>query len=130
MADLTAALAPAFACGFAVQQLLELSDPVLSRSSDPLRKKIYASAISLIAGFVFAHVTPLSVLRVFQTDANRIIDVIVTALIVSAGTEGFNSVMKFLGDKKEEQKADAAKAKQAADGAMKSVNRGASGVAG
>jgi hypothetical protein len=35
-----------------------------------------------------------------------VVDVIVTALIVSAGTEGFNSIMKFLGYAKEDKKAD------------------------
>jgi hypothetical protein len=33
------------------------------------------------------------------------VDVLVTGLVVSGGTEGFNSIMKFLGYKKEEKKA-------------------------
>lgn len=34
-------------------------------------------------------------------------DVIVTALVLSAGTEGFNSILKFLGYSKEDKKAQA-----------------------
>lgn len=36
------------------------------------------------------------------------VDVIATALVISAGTEGVNSVLKFLGYAKESEKAEAA----------------------
>jgi hypothetical protein len=36
-----------------------------------------------------------------------VVDVIVTALVLSAGTEGFNSILKFLGYAKEDKKAQA-----------------------
>jgi hypothetical protein len=42
------------------------------------------------------------------------LDVFVTALILSAGTEGFNSIMKFLGYAKEGKKAEAAGARSSA----------------
>jgi hypothetical protein len=41
-------------------------------------------------------------------------DALVTGLIVSAGTEGFNAIMKFLGYSKEKQKADAAEKQKTA----------------
>jgi len=53
------------------------------------------------------------------------IDGVVTGLIISAGTEGFNSIMKFLGYAKEEKKGDAAVKNQAAAtaGALPLVER-------
>jgi hypothetical protein len=38
---------------------------------------------------------------------SKSLDMFVTGLVISGGTEGFNSIMKFLSYKKEEKKIDA-----------------------
>jgi hypothetical protein len=47
------------------------------------------------------------VLRPLSPDVPPWVDVVATGLFISGGTEGFNSLMKFLGYKKEEKKAEA-----------------------
>ena len=111
MEKLVTALGPAFAAGFAVQQLLELLDPWLV---DPLldkikwNKKRVLGIVSLIAGLILSFGAGLRVLEPLGVTASDFWDAIVTGLVVSAGTEGFNSIMKFLGYSKEKQAAAAA----------------------
>jgi len=112
METLVKALGPAFAAGFAVQRLLEILDPVLEKVqlfTD--YKKITLAVISLIVGLALAFGVGLRVLRPLGAADSDLLDAVVTALIVSAGTEGFNSIMKFLGYAKEEKKVDAAEKK-------------------
>jgi hypothetical protein len=113
MDNLVMALGPAFAAGFAVQRLLEILDPVL----DTVKfiedhKKMILALVSLIIGFALAYGAGLRVLRPLGVTSTDLLDVVVTALIVSAGTEGFNSIMKFLGYAKEGKKVDAAEKKE------------------
>ena len=109
-------LGPAFAAGFAVQQFLQILDPVVSKVVEtPDNKKAILGLISFGLGVVFS----LSGLRILAAIApNRAIwvpaDVVVSALFISAGTEGFNSIMKFLSYQKESAKANAAVKKAAA----------------
>ncbi len=114
MADIAAALGPAFATGFCVQRILELLDPFLPSRWEKQKKLIF-SIISLIAGLILAFAGGIRVLKFLSPTlgAPDALDAIVTALIVSGGTEGFNSIMKFLGYKKEATKADAAEKTQA-----------------
>ena len=65
--------------------------------------------LSLAAGFLLAIGAGLRVLRPLGVAGADLADIAVTALIVSAGTEGFNSILKFLGYSKESQKAIAAR---------------------
>jgi hypothetical protein len=106
MDKLVTALGPAFAAGFAVQQLLEILDPLMDKIK--VDKKFLLGVVSLIAGLVLSFGAGLRVLQPLGVTGSDIWDAIVTGLIVSAGTEGFNSIMKFLGYSKEKQKADAA----------------------
>ncbi len=109
MDTLVIALGPAFAAGFAVQRLLEILDPILEKL--PIvkdYKKMTLAIVSLVVGLVLAFGVGLRVLEPLGVAASGGLDALVTALIVSAGTEGFNSIMKFLGYAKEEKKADAA----------------------
>lgn len=106
MDKLIESLAPAFAAGFAVQQLLEILSPLLEKFGLS-NKKIVMGLISLAAGLSLAFFGGLKVLRPFGYEAG-VIDPIVTGLIISAGTEGFNSIMKFMGYYKQKEKADAA----------------------
>jgi hypothetical protein len=110
METLIAALGPAFAAGFAVQRLLELLDPILDRVVKE-NKKIVLGVISFIIGVLLAALVGLRVLGslgILPSDLVTAVDVIVTGLIISAGTEGFNSILKFMGYAKDNKKKDAA----------------------
>lgn len=132
MDTLVKALAPIFAAGFAVQQLLELLDPVIAAIvKTPTTKKIVLGMISLSIGMLLSAVGGFRVLTALSTISttgswnHSTLDVFVTGLILSAGTEGFNSIMKFLGYAKENKKAEAATAASSAPAdALKSLNRG------
>jgi hypothetical protein len=113
MDSLVSALGPAFAAGFAIQQLLELLDPALDRISKDW-KKIVLGIVALVVGFALAIGPEIRVLAPLGiTDADTW-DIIVTALVVSAGTQGANSIMKFLGYTKEAKKGDAAEKREEA----------------
>jgi hypothetical protein len=112
MPNIITALLPAFAAGFAVQRLLEIADPILERWLKE-RKRYYLALLSLAFGFGIAAYAKLRVLiHLFPEVGNAPpnvpgpLDFIVTGLIISAGTEGFNSILKFLSYKKEEKKAE------------------------
>ena len=66
------------------------------------------SVVSLIVGLALAWGGGLRVLLPLGLANADAVDVVVTALVISAGTEGFNSIMKFLGYDKEDKKASAA----------------------
>jgi len=110
MAQENVALAPVFVGGFAVQQLLELLTTFLNLDSNTTfekYKKAILGAVSLIVGLLLAIAVPeLRVLRPFGV--NTPVDVVVTGLVLSAGTEGVNSVLKFLKYAKEDKKSIAA----------------------
>jgi hypothetical protein len=123
------ALGPAFAAGFAVQQLLEILDPIVTAvigvlKWSPTIKKALMGVLSLVTGLVIAYAADLHVLQSLQSSGHVHGDRIVTGIIISAGTEGFNSIMKFLGYAKEAKKADAAgKLNAAGKPAVADVNR-------
>ena len=127
MDTLVKALAPVFAAGFAVQQLLEILDPgITAIVKIPTAKKIVASLISLALGLLLAYYGGFRVLTTLgASNPNAALDVTVTGLILSAGTEGSNSIMKFLGYAKENKKAEAANNTDSAPlSAMRTLNRG------
>jgi|SRR6266545_6440733 hypothetical protein len=103
------ALAPAFACGLALQRLLEILDPVIEAIPGVSKnKKLILALVALLAGLAFAAIGPLRVLERLGIEDRDTLDFFVTALLVSAGTEGFNSLLKFLGYAKEAKKNEAA----------------------
>jgi hypothetical protein len=108
--SLVIALAPAFTAGFAIQRLLEILDPILDRINGGEKKKIVLGIVSLLSGFGLASglsVRVLSHLGITLPASLTFLDYLVTSLVISGGTEGFNSVLKFLNYKKEETKATA-----------------------
>ncbi|HXH91822.1 MAG TPA: hypothetical protein VNN25_09600 [Thermoanaerobaculia bacterium] len=117
------ALLPAFAAGVAIQQLVEILDPLFSKIGDSNRKKTLINVISAAVAVIFVWGGGLTVLAPLKPGINQWIDLAASALIVSSGTEGFNSIIKFMGYKKEEQKAAAGDAKGSADGTIGLVNR-------
>ena len=128
MDELVKALAPAFAAGFAVQRLLEILDSwIVGKIGTPwltTYKKAILATVSLVVGFAFAFWGNLQVLKPLGVGSGGVLDHIVTAFVVSAGTEGINSIMKFLGYAKENKKAVAAQQKTTADGQIKKVDPG------
>ena len=103
------ALAPAFACGLALQRLLEILDPVIEAIPGiSSNKKLILAVVAFAVGLAVAAIEPLRVLERLGSNTNAVLDFLVTALIVSAGAEGFNSLLKFLGYAKEAKKGDAA----------------------
>lgn len=129
MDKLITMLAPVFAAGFAVQQLLEILTSILdldSREQFQKYKKAILGLIALVLGFILAYKGYLQVLHplfvsetqvdptthkvtfYYSRDIPDYLDFIVTALVISAGTEGVNSILKFLKYKKEDTKTEAA----------------------
>lgn len=112
MDKLITALAPVFAAGLGIQQLGEILSPLVDKIS-PNYKKVILGLVSLTLGLVLALVAKLHVLEVLglpqaQGAELDFLDSLVTGLIISGGTEGINSILKFLKYKKEESKNDAA----------------------
>lgn len=110
MDKLITALAPVFAAGLGIQQLGEILSPVIDKISSNY-KKIILGLISLILGLILAFVAKLHVLQllgVTPSPALDPLDAVVTGFIISGGTEGVNSILKFLKYKKEDVKNEAA----------------------
>ena len=136
MADLsiqtvTIALAPAFGVGVGIQHLNELLDALfstLSGSNNNL-KKLLMGLSSLIFGCVATVAFKLDIVGALgvapsKTGVVWVLNVIVTALIISTGTEGINSIVKFLGYAKDQKKAAAGSSEASAGpSALGLVNR-------
>ena len=105
MDKLVMALGPAFAAGLAIQQLLELLDPVFGEKLGD-NKKIVLNMVALGIGLLLAFAGGLQVLEPLGIHHSTV-DSIVTGLIISGGTQGINSLLKFMGYAKEAKKSDA-----------------------
>jgi hypothetical protein len=118
MDKLIAALAPVFAAGFAVQQFLEIPGTLIDiygGAQAQKYKKVILGVIGAVIGFVLAYyLDDLRVLKILidsmknATGLKAGLDIFVTGLIISAGTEGVNSILKFLKYSKEDKKNEAA----------------------
>ncbi len=103
------AFAPVFAAGFAVQQFTAIIEPILERvkfGCGNLKNKCVIGVLSLTLGFLLASYGELRVLEPLKYGGEEIFDIFVTAFVISAGTEGVNSIMKFLGYAKNKKKKD------------------------
>jgi hypothetical protein len=120
-------LLPVFVAGFAVTRILELFDAIRVARGKVVSKEhkllvmiigsvIIATALVLLGG--------LSVLPETNSIYKKIFDVLVTIFVVSAGTEGANSILKFLNYKKEETEAKAGKAEETLDILRKRSTKG------
>jgi hypothetical protein len=126
-AKTTLALAPAFAAGFAVQQIVEVVDSTVvwlgawdpAKQSTIPRKKAVLSLVSvgIAALLVLLDHGDFDVLSAIGAkNTGMMVETIVSIAFISAGTEGFNSLMKWLSYKKEDAKATAAKNKGGTQG--------------
>jgi hypothetical protein len=106
---LVVALAPIFFAGFALQQLLELLDSWLTNTykcwnnQSTASKKLRLGLISFFFGLLLAWPGQVRVLHPFHMasttfpDYSCVVDILITAVFISAGTEGFNSLVKLVG---------------------------------
>lgn len=125
MDKLITALAPVFAAGFAVQQFLEIPGTLIDVIERAQKyKKIILGIIGAVIGCSLAWWSEdLRVLKILLThtvtdaagkattvvpNINSYVEIPVTGLIISAGTEGVNSILKFLKYSKEDKKNAAA----------------------
>jgi hypothetical protein len=93
------ALGPVVACGVALQQLLELLDPVLERFARG-NKEWILSAVALGVALLFSAGVGLRVLAPLGYPEAGLLDLLATALFMTAGTRGANDLLKWLGYKK------------------------------
>lgn len=135
--ELVTAFAPAFAAGFAIQRLLQIVDPLtdglmailetVTHWTDDTRK--YAKGIILafisfsVGLWIVTSLSAMRVLLALKIPGYPAVDTFISALIISGGTEGVNSILKFLGYAKE----DKAKSAKAADGNGVHVNGAGNG---
>jgi hypothetical protein len=96
METLVTALGPVIVAAFAVQQLLELVDPIFFKEETIKYKKLILGFVSLALGLVLAFGFGLRVMAPFGVNTLDWLDAAVTAILLSAGTEGSNSIMKVL----------------------------------
>jgi hypothetical protein len=92
----------------AVQQLLEILDPVIVKCIGARDKKLILGISSLAVGIVLVYGCGFRILEPLGLSRNDLVDALVTALVISAGTEGFNSTFKFFSQAKERKKCCAA----------------------
>lgn len=111
MVKLITALAPVFAAGLGIQQLGELLSPIVDKITTDY-KKIILGLLSLALGLLLASRFELHVINLLLDPdvaaKHPWLDTFVTGIIISGGTEGINSILKFLKYQKEDVKTDAA----------------------
>jgi hypothetical protein len=128
-AEIAAALIVPFAAGFVVQRALEIADRCWPPASTPRQeqwvrwKPITMSVLSLFIGLCFAYFGKLHLFaQLGNTDLRPCLDTIASGIFISAGTEGFNSLLKFASYQKEASKAKANIAQAHGMEAMASAN--------
>jgi hypothetical protein len=104
MKELIEALAPAFVASFALQQLIELLDPILDKFLQP-HKKWILSAVSFVVALALSIALELRILAALGVTRLPWLDTILTALFITGGTKGINDLLKLIGYQKESLKA-------------------------
>jgi len=125
-AEYVQALAAPFIAGFAVQQGVEIISSVACLYSkldgNVKAKKALFSIVALVLSWVMVSSLKLDVLVPFLKDKQSTnMSIFATTIFVSAGTEGFNSLLKWLSYKKDAAKATAAAEKNTAGDAVHSM---------
>lgn len=107
--DLLSPLAPIFAASVAVQQTLEVISVLVEKWVGEQRKKAVLGGVGFLLGILVSRAFDLDLMAYFQLNSGIWgFDTVVTAMVLSAGTEGTNSIVKFLKYLKEDKKATAA----------------------
>ena len=106
MNPLVESLGPVFIVSFALQQLIELLDPILDKVIKP-HKEWILSAVALVVGLLLTLGLGLRILRPFGVTSMPWLDVLLTALFVTGGTKWLNDLLKIIAYKKQEVQARA-----------------------
>lgn len=110
-----------FLAGFAIQQVLQIIDPVVIlcmrayRDSRPEKdypagmtegdiKKAVMATLSFGFGVATAWLTDIRLLTLLNSEYAGLGDILVTGLVLGTGTEAVNTLVKFLGYVKDAQK--------------------------
>jgi hypothetical protein len=109
MDDFMRSIGAAFVAAFALQQLIELIDPILD-SLIRRQKKWILSVISLAAGLGITFGLGVRVFGPLGMNAPDWADAVVTALFITGGTKGINDLLKLIGYRKEAARAQLAAA--------------------
>ncbi|HYL72845.1 MAG TPA: hypothetical protein VEU96_01515 [Bryobacteraceae bacterium] len=105
MDELIKNLTPLFVAGLAIQQLVELPDAILSQSATYEKyKKPIIRIIAIVFGMWLVIEGNFSVIKAVGGSVPVYVDRLLSALIVSGGTESFNSIIKFMGYAKDDKK--------------------------
>jgi len=100
------ALAPAFVVSLAIQQFIELLDPVLDRFYKP-QKAWLLSLAALVVSILLSILLDLRMLEALGVQKSALLDVILTGLFLTGGTRGINDLLKIIDYRKETAKAAA-----------------------
>jgi hypothetical protein len=122
--ELVKVLTVPFAAGFVVQRVVEILDTYTTSMIKPVDlKKFVVGIISLVLGWLLAGPGGIHIFEALKWTMDPRLDVFVSGIFISGGSEGFNSLMKFANYKKEGSKADAAdKLKKTPPEAVQLVN--------
>lgn len=104
MDKLILAFAPCFAAGLAVQQFIEIIKPLFKNMKE--KRTYILKPLSLFIGLLLSFGAGLRVLSHLGYSGIDFWDAVITGFIISGGTEGFNSILKFLGYSKQKKKGD------------------------
>jgi len=104
MDDFARAIGPIFIASFALQQLIELLDPILDAAFGD-RKKWILSVVSLAAALGLTFGAGLRSLGPLGAGVPDWADAVITALLLTGGTKGINDLLKLIGYRKEAAKA-------------------------
>jgi hypothetical protein len=113
MTTIVTTLGPAFAVGLGIQHLNELLDLILTAMArgDPNKKKLFMGLSSLVFASIAIWSLDIRILQLLGANKSissevlyQFMDFVVTALVISTGTEGINSLVKFLGYAKDQHR--------------------------
>jgi len=101
--SISSTLAVTSLVGFAIQQTLQIVDPLVEwwcKKGKPWNKKATMGVLAFLLGLLVAYECKLDLL-VFLGVASYPFGYVVSAVVLSAGTEGANTIQKYLGYVKE-----------------------------
>ena len=96
-------LGPVVITGFALQQFIELIDPLLERWARQY-KGVAVSLIAFTLGLTLSVLLDLRALRPFGVTRLAWLDILLTALIITGGTKWVNDLVKVMRYKKSEMR--------------------------
>jgi hypothetical protein len=119
--EIAKVLAVVSIAGFAIQQLLQMVDPAVMVAIDRYKvhrtnstlpgglsdgdfKKSLMTLLGFAMGLLVVWLTGVKTLRLLEPTWQPFGDVVVTALVISGGTEGFNTLLKYVGYVKDARK--------------------------